>query len=126
MKWCSYPHSNGHSSKDHYQQQSESANLDSKKIWCSYHKSRRHSDDEHHHQRNGSRNSFADSKNTKCETFVADSTETSCDKCSCNRKVQKRKCAEINDQIIRRLALGSVLQCVIPPYLKTLTASPSW
>ena len=98
IKWCSYHHSNGHSSKDHYQEQSESANLDNKKIRCSYNKSRLHSDDEHHHQRYGSRNSLADSKNTKYETFVADSTETGCDRCSCNRKVKKRKCTETNDE----------------------------
>ena len=36
-KWCSYHQTDGHSNKDCYQQQSESANLDNKKRWCTYH-----------------------------------------------------------------------------------------
>ena len=62
--WCSY-HSNGHSNKDCYQQQSESATSDHKKIWSSYHKSRSPSNDQCYLKRNGSRSFPADSKSTK-------------------------------------------------------------
>ena len=49
-----------------------------------------HSDGQCYHQRHGgSRNSSADDKSTKDETFVADRNNvTGCDKCSCNGKVE--------------------------------------
>ena len=87
----------GHLNKDCYLQQSESANLDSKKIWRNYHKSGSHPDDGCHHQRNGSRNSPTDNKSAKYKTFIADSNVTGCDKCSCNQKVEK-KYTEIKDE----------------------------
>ena len=97
-KWCSYHHTNGHLNKDCYQQQSESGNIANKKIWGSYHKSGSHSDDECYHQENGSRDSPADSKSTKGETFIADNTVPGFDKCSCNRKIEN-KCTEIDDEL---------------------------
>ena len=51
MKWCTYRRRNGHSNKDCCQQQSESANLDSRERWCTYHNSACHSNDEDFHQR---------------------------------------------------------------------------
>ena len=84
-KWYSYYHSKGHSNENWYKQQPQPG-----KRWCTYRKSGSHSDDQYYHQRNGSRNSSADSKSTKDETFVADSDVTGCDKCSCNGKVESK------------------------------------
>ena len=77
--------------------QSESENLDNKKRWRTYHKSGSHSDDDCYHQRNGKRSSIADSNSKKDETFIADSTMTGYDKCSCKRKVET-KYTKIDDK----------------------------
>ena len=91
-----------------------------------YHKSGTHSDDECYHKKNSKLSSPADSKSTKGETFITDSTVVGCNKCSYNRNVYK-KYMEVGDEpVIRRLALGSISRCVIPPYLKKLTVSKSW
>ena len=84
-KWCSYHHSNGHPNEKCYQQQQWG------KRWCTYHKNGNHSDDQCYHQINDSRNSPADSKNTKYEKSVADSDNvTGCDICTCNGKVESK------------------------------------
>ena len=83
-KWCSYHYSNRHSNEDCYQQQQLVGR------WCTYHKSATHSDDQCYHQRHGSRNSSADGKSTKDETFVADSNVTGCDKGGCDEKVETK------------------------------------
>ena len=83
-KLCSYHLSNGHSNENCYQQPQ------SGKRWCTYKKSASHSDEQCYHHRHGSRNSSADSKSTKDETFVADSNVTGCDKCSCNGKDESK------------------------------------
>ena len=90
-KWCSYHHSNGHSNANCYQQQSEPANGDNKKILYSNHKSGRHSDDQCYRQRSGNRNFPADSKSTKGETFIADGNVTSCGTCSCHIEVESKR-----------------------------------
>ena len=86
-----------------------------------------HADDQCYHQRNGSRNSSADSKSTEDETFVEDSNVTDCDVISVavteKSNVNPRK---MTNRTIRRLALSSVLRCVIPPYVKKLAAFNSW
>ena len=95
-KWCSYHHSNKHSNENCYQQQQQSG-----KRWGTYHKSRTHSDDQCYHQRHGSRNSSADGKSTKIETFVADSNSvTGCDKCSCNGKIESKTTEDDEASII--------------------------
>ena len=55
-----------------------------------YQRSATHSNDQCYHQRHGSRNSSADGKCTKNETFVADSNVTGCDKCGCHGKVESK------------------------------------
>ena len=96
-KWCSYHHSNDHLNEDCHQQQSESENVNRKEIWYTYQDSGCRSDGECYYKRKGKRSSPAGSKSANYETFVADSNETGCDKCSCNRKVEN-KCTEIDDQ----------------------------
>ena len=80
-KWCSYHNINSHSDKDCYQQQSESANLNIKKIWCTYHNSASHLNYDCFHQR-GSKNennSSVDGKSIgRQKTFIADSAPTGC------------------------------------------------
>ena len=113
-KWCSYHNSNGHSNKDCYQQQAESANSDNKKIWCSYHKSRSHSDAQCYHQRNGSRSSPADSKSTKYEMFVADSNVTSCNsKFCCKYKGEIILMKVTTSRIPHHLGSGLLLRRII-------------
>ena len=96
-KWCSYHHSNDRLNEDCHQQQSESENINRKEIWYTYQDSGCRSDGECYYKRKRKRSSPAGSKSAKDETFVADSNETGCDKCSCNRKVEN-KCTEIDDQ----------------------------
>ena len=114
-KWCSYGRTNGHLNKDCYQQQSESGNLENKKIWRIHHKeSENHSDGDCCHQRNGSGNSTAGSKSTKYENFITDSTVTGCDKCSCKSKVT-HKCTEIGDESNTPPDIGfSFTMCHLP------------
>ena len=80
MKWCSYHPSNVHSNMECHQQQSESVNINGKKTWCTYHESESHLDDECYHQRNSKRSCPAESRNTKNETFDANSNMIGCDK----------------------------------------------
>ena len=97
-KICSYHQSNVYSNEDRCQQQSGSGSSADKKRWCSYHKNGSHSEDQCYHQRNGSRSSPTDSKSTKDETFVVDSSVTGFDsKCCCKCK-RDNSSNESNDE----------------------------
>ena len=101
--------SNGHSSKDCYEQQSESAYSDNKKRCGS------HSHDQCYHQRNGSRNPLADSKSTNKETFVEDSNVTGCNKRSCNGKIENKYTGNGDEPNNTPAGIGFGLSMYHPP-----------
>ena len=118
-KWCSYHYSNRHSNEDCYQQQQSGGR------WCMYHNSATHLDDQCYHQRHVGRNSSADCKSTKDETFVADSNVAGCDKCGCNGKVEN-KITENDQPNNTPPGIGFNFAMCRPPYLKRLTTFNSW
>ena len=130
-KWCSYHQTDGHSNKDCYQQQSESANLDNNKRWCTYHNSTSHSNDECFHRRVSKfeNSSSVDGKNSgNQQNFIVDCAPIGWDAklcCECKGENNYNEKATTS-RTPHHLTLGSQLRRVISPYFKKLTAFNSW
>ena len=128
-KWCLYHSSNGSLNKDCCQHQSESANFDRKKRWCTYHNSASHSNIECFHQRGSKFDSSSvhgkNSGNKKPPLLIV-LLLTAMRNFSVDVKGKIVLIKVMTSRIPHHLTLGLHLHCVIPLYLKKVTASNSW